>query len=125
MREIKFRAWDKNNKQITDDFYVRSDGETYEDAVSWNDTPNTEIEYRANYELMQYTGLKDKNGVEIYEGDYVRAFSNINKISDPYLAPEIEPQYKTRVIIYNNGAFVLSDDGKREYSGVKTTTLGQ
>ena len=58
MREIKFRAWDKScNKMrgingIQDCFSLRSDGICNEDYI-----------------LMQYTGLKDKNGKEIYEGD--------------------------------------------------------
>ena len=61
MRDIKFRAWDKKFKKmvglkgVQDFFSIRSDG------LPSND----------NYELMQYTGLKDKNGKEIYEGDIV------------------------------------------------------
>jgi hypothetical protein len=60
MREIKFRAWGKNMHQfITDEkgnrnFTIKEIG-NLEDLSVW--------------ELMQYTGLKDKNGVEIYEGD--------------------------------------------------------
>lgn len=54
MREIKFRAWDGerifSHDQMRDfDFY------------HWCESPDVTI--------MQYTGLKDKNGVEIYEGD--------------------------------------------------------
>jgi len=60
MREIKFRAWDKNKKEMTlnDSFY---------ELQKWNRTEK-ELE---DYEIMQYTGLKDKNGREIYEGDVV------------------------------------------------------
>jgi len=50
MREIKFRIWDELTKKMT---YVN------------HYTPNT----RPKYIWMQYTGLKDKNGKEIYEGD--------------------------------------------------------
>lgn len=55
MREIKFRAWNGETKKM---FYPRS--------VTF--PTNTEI---GSHVLMQYTGLKDKNGKEIYEGDIV------------------------------------------------------
>ena len=51
MREIKFRAWDKRNKS-----------ELSNVAQDW-------------IELMQFTGLKDKYGVKIYEGDVLNAKS--------------------------------------------------
>lgn len=71
MREIKFRAWsrfedDDGNENWAMDEY----GEV---AVSVNGKPMTldSLELDDSI-LMQYTGLKDKNGVEIYEGDIVR-----------------------------------------------------
>jgi len=60
MREIKFRAWDKNMKVM---IYFSS----LKDFGCW-----IYAWYRPDrYILMQYTGLKDKDKVEIYEGDIV------------------------------------------------------
>lgn len=64
----------------------------------------------------QFTGLKDSKGIEIWEGDIVTAFCNINKISDPDLTSR-EPEYDLKVITKKNGSFVLANE-KYSYCGV-------
>jgi len=62
MREIKFRAWDKHMNKMADKEYFQI---TF-NGILIDGTPSTNQE---DYVVMQYTGLKDKNGKEIYEGD--------------------------------------------------------
>lgn len=64
MREIKFRAW-CNGEMITPAVWVSDENLP---CYSLGSSPKTP--------LMQYTGLKDANGVEIYEGDIVGPCSN-------------------------------------------------
>ena len=63
MREIKFRAWMEEDKKM---FYFP----WYFGSAHGNTKGNPE---KMDRPIMQYTGLKDKNGKEIYEGDIVKA----------------------------------------------------
>jgi hypothetical protein len=94
MREIKFRAWDKENEKMM--------------KVSSLHLENKEISVKENgtfrlfrmQDLMQYTGLNDKNGKEIYENDLI----SCNK-------------HKNIVVFFEGGCF------KVKYLRNSTTTI--
>ena len=74
MREIKFRAWDKKAKKWINFTAI----EFKRKRVFLKDGFGNYID--GDFEIVRFTGLSDKNGKEIYEGDIVRGLELIGEI---------------------------------------------
>lgn len=115
MRQIKFRAWDKNRKVM---FFGSP-------VYLYSGTKNGELNYLCEYitgshlskkaldgayefELMQYTGLKDKHGKEIYEGDIYKVIFNNEETPG--------------IVIYNHGGFRIKFSFKSNPRSIGTNS---
>lgn len=117
-REIKFRAWLKDEKRMLNDISsIKLDIKCiYYDN---NDLFSYERKSFDEIELMQYTGLKDKNGVKIFEGDIVNICGFINRE-----VVEYDNYYVGYVLKrYDNNGKVIYVTPLTEYSSIVAPKL--
>ena len=110
MREIKFRAWHEEKKKMFEiakvDLWGDPDQTTC-DLVNEDDEQLFDV-YLHEVTLMQFTGLYDKNGKEIYEGDILTT-----DIKRPYL-----------IVEFRDGSFMFNcNDGGKDYYDIMLPIL--
>ena len=96
-REIKFRAWDKNKKEMFDVSPV------WFEENNWYYMDFAKCMEELDCIIMQYTGLKDKNGKEIYDGDVVRTQIRNDKRYKNQFSEMLSK------VCFENGIFIIKD----------------
>lgn len=107
MREFKFRVWDKENNQFFQPVYEAYKGKVEELSIGlYGDLQMRTFKHASIHEslfpnrfvLQQYTGLNDKNNVEIFEGDIIETI-----LKEDNCGSSIDE------VIFTNGCFVSHD----------------
>ena len=111
MREIKFRVWCPTSKHFSTQPWLSCDGL----MLKWEHTGDiqtlTDIRFD-NYVIQQYTGLKDKNGKEIYEGD-ILSYKGMHRVGNG-----------VSIVSFDDGSFMIDEDFADKNWAVEHEVIG-
>ena len=100
-QKIKVRVWSKPLERFLtkDEWFLDFDGDLH--FIEYDEDSNQYWPDRVpeeNYVVQQYTGILDKNGVEIYEGD-ILSYEGIHKVGDG-----------VSIVSFEDGSFMIDED---------------